>query len=88
MPNLKSDRGHTGQDNRLFLEAALWIVRTGSPCRDLPIELGNWHTTYTRFKRWGEAGVRIQPLKNGSCSSRTGDISFLYAGHSDKLTVS
>jgi transposase len=19
--------------------------------------LGNWHTTYTRFKRWGESGV-------------------------------
>lgn len=51
------DKGRTGQDNRLFIEAVLWIVRTSSPWRDLPTELGNWHTTYTRFKRWGEAGV-------------------------------
>lgn len=56
---LPSRNGCSGQaeDNRLFLEAVLWIVRTGSPWRDLPSELGNWHTTYTRFKRWGESGV-------------------------------
>ena len=57
LPGKASDRVCTGQGNRLFLEAVLWIVRTGSPWRDLPVELGNWHTTYTRFKRWGEAGV-------------------------------
>lgn len=57
LPGKEGDRGRSGQDNRLFLEAVLWIVRTGSPWRDLPEHLGNWHTTYTRFKRWGEAGV-------------------------------
>lgn len=31
-----SDPGRSGGDNRLFLEAALWIARTGSPWRDLP----------------------------------------------------
>lgn len=50
------DVGATGKDNRLFLEAVLWIVRTGSPWRDLPSELGNWHTTYTRLIRWGKSG--------------------------------
>lgn len=57
LPGKAGDPGATAQDNRLFLEAVLWIVRTGSPWRDLPSELGNWHTTYTRFKRWGESGV-------------------------------
>src|SRR6218665_3321759 len=57
LPGKPSDLGATAQDNRLFLEAVLWIMRTGSPWRDLPAELGNWHTTYTRFKRWGESGV-------------------------------
>ncbi|MBK7815074.1 MAG: transposase [Rhodocyclaceae bacterium] len=28
------------------------ILRTGSPWRDLPHELGNWHSTYVRFARW------------------------------------
>jgi transposase len=29
-------RGLSGRDNRMFVEAVLWIVRTGSPQRELP----------------------------------------------------
>lgn len=58
----QGDVGASGKDNRLFLEAVLWIVRTGSPWRDLPSELGNWHTTYTRFSRWGKSGRWQQML--------------------------
>ena len=29
----------------------------GSPWRDLPPSLGNWHNVYTRFSRWGKTGV-------------------------------
>ncbi len=57
LPGKAGDRGVTGADNRLFIEAVLWIARTGSPWRDLPQELGNWHTTYTRFHRWSKKGV-------------------------------
>lgn len=57
LPGKVSDRGVTARDNRLFVEAVLWVLRTGSPWRDLPVELGNWHNTYTRFSRWGETGV-------------------------------
>ena len=39
----------TGKDNRLFVEAVLWINRAGSPWRDLDPALGNWHATYTRL---------------------------------------
>jgi transposase len=35
-------KGSTGRDNRMFVEGVLWIVRTGSPWRDLPeyLEIG------------------------------------------------
>ncbi|MDP6068761.1 MAG: transposase, partial [Alphaproteobacteria bacterium] len=35
LPGKVTDRGVTAADNRLFLEAVLWRVRTGSPWRDL-----------------------------------------------------
>ena len=57
LPGKVSDPGDTGKDNRLFVEAVLWIARTGSPWRDLDPALGNWHATYTRFSRWGKRGV-------------------------------
>ena len=57
LPGKASDRGVTAKDNRLFVEAVLWIARTGSPWRDLPPQLGDWHNVYTRFSRWGKSGV-------------------------------
>lgn len=44
-------------DTRLFVDAVLWIARTGSPWRDLPDRFGNWNTAFRRFRRWAEAGV-------------------------------
>lgn len=57
LPGKASDPGCTAKDNRLFVEAVLWILRTGSPWRDLPRELGNWHSTSVRFARWRDSGV-------------------------------
>jgi transposase len=51
------DPGCRGRDNRLFLEAVLWIARTGAPWRELPPEFGKWYTAYTRFRRWMKKGV-------------------------------
>lgn len=53
----KSDPGRTGGDGRLFLEAVLWIARTGAPWRDLPACFGNWNTVFKRFRHWVKAGV-------------------------------
>ena len=57
LPGKKGDPGRTAKDNRRFVEAVLWIMRTGSPWRDLPAELGHWHRAYVRFARWREKGV-------------------------------
>jgi transposase len=51
-----SDAGATAKDNRLFLEAVFWRVRTGSPWRDLPPAFGNWNSQFRRFRRWAKAG--------------------------------
>ena len=51
------DRGRSGANNRLFVEAVLWIARTGSPWRDLPTEFGPWNSVYVRFARWSDKQV-------------------------------
>lgn len=53
----RGDKGRTGVDNRLFVDAVLWIVRTGAPWRDLPGEFGNWNSVYVRFRRWARKGL-------------------------------
>jgi len=52
-----SDPGRSGKDNRLFVEAVLWIARTGSPWRDLPADFGNWNTVFKRYSDWAKSGV-------------------------------
>ncbi len=52
-----ADPGRTGGDGRLFVEAVLWIVRTGSPWRDLPPSFGKWNTVFKRFRDWVKADV-------------------------------
>ena len=44
------------EDNRRFLDAVLWIARTGAAWRDLPDRLGNWNSQWRRFDRWAKAG--------------------------------
>lgn len=52
LPGKVSDAGVTARDNRLFLEAVFWRVRTGSPWRDLPPAFGHWNSQFRRFRRW------------------------------------
>ena len=42
---------------REFVEAVLYLLRTGCPRRDLPAALGDWHVVYMRFRRWEARGV-------------------------------
>ena len=55
---------------RDFLEAVLYLARTGAPWRDLPAEFGEWITVYMRFRRWEKAGVwrgLWEQLEQGAC---------------------
>ena len=41
LPGKKSDAGRTALDNRKFVDAVLWVARTGSHWRELPSSFGN-----------------------------------------------
>ena len=51
------DAGRSAANNREFLNAVLWIARSGAPWRDLPERFGNWNSVYQRFRRWARTGV-------------------------------
>lgn len=46
----KSKRG-----DRSFLNAVIWVLKTGTPWRDLPDRYGSWKTVYNRFANWSKA---------------------------------
>jgi transposase len=62
---LESERGpgRPPFDDRRFVEAVLWIHRTGAPWRDLPSEFGPWKTVFNRFDRWSKQGKWKRLLK-------------------------
>lgn len=74
LPGKEGDPGRTAEDNRLFLEALLWLVRTGAPWRDLPEHFGKWYSVWKRFRRWSENGVFERVFQELS-----GDPDFEYA---------
>lgn len=57
LPGKKSDPGRTGADNRLFVNAVLWVLRSGAHWHDLPERYGKYKTVHKRFGRWADAGV-------------------------------
>ena len=54
---LPRQRGNVAVDNYRFVNALLWMCRTGAPWRDLPECYGKWITVCRRFDRWSGNGA-------------------------------
>ena len=57
LPGKASDPGRTATENRLFVNAVLYVLNTGIPWADLPERLGKFNTVWKRYDRWCAAGV-------------------------------
>jgi transposase len=65
-PFILKSRKKAGRPTKIshyqFFCGVLYVLRTGISWRDLPPHYGNWHTIYTRYKRWSENGFFWQLL--------------------------
>ena len=58
LPN--KPRGVPRVSDRRVLNGIFYVLRTGSPWRDLPERYGPYTTVYNRFNRWARAGVWVR----------------------------
>ena len=54
---LPTQRGNVSLTNLQVINAMLYVTEDGCKWRGLPKRFGNWHTIYTRMRRWTKAGV-------------------------------
>lgn len=58
LPN--KPRGVPRTDDRRILNGIFYILRTGSPWRDLPERYGPYTSVYNRYNRWAKTGVWLR----------------------------
>lgn len=57
LPGKKGDVGCTARDNRTFINAVLWVLRSGAAWADLPERYGKHKSVHKRYSRWCSKGV-------------------------------
>jgi len=57
LPGQAGDPGRTAGDNRMFVNAVLFVLKTGIPWEDLPARYGKSNTVWKRFDRWCKKGI-------------------------------
>jgi transposase len=73
-PTRNCKTGRRARDRRTILNAIFWVLRTGAPWRDLPIEFGPWSTAWDFFNKWNQDGTFDEVLRRlRSCVVPHGD---------------
>jgi transposase len=67
LPN--KPRGVPRVDDRRVINGIFYVLRTGSPWRDLPSRYGPHTTVYNRFNRWAKTGVWVRVFEALSAGS-------------------
>ena len=55
--------GRPRKDPRMVFDGILWVLRTGSPWRDVPKEFGAWKTCWRMFDQWNADGTLAEVLQ-------------------------
>jgi transposase len=61
--------GRPTQDDRRVLNGIFFVLRTGTPWRDLPERYGPYTTVYNRFNRWAKRGVWLRIFESLAAKS-------------------
>jgi transposase len=56
LPGRPGQHGGVAEDNRRFIDAVLYVARTGIPWEDLPTRFGKHNSAWRRFDRWAKKG--------------------------------
>jgi len=56
LPGRPGRHGGIAANNRRFINAILYLAKTGVPWRDLPEEFGKWDTVFHRYNEWCKKG--------------------------------
>ena len=57
LPPQRPPTGRPRHDHRTLLSGILWVVRTRSSWRDVPLKFGKWETAYQRYRLWRRTGL-------------------------------
>jgi len=57
LPSGSTGKRGRNANNRLFINALLWMARSGGRWRDLPERYGKWDSVKRRYYLWVEAGA-------------------------------
>ena len=76
LPSPKTGKpGRPPKDNRLMLNAMVWLARSGAAWRDLPERYGPWSSVYIRFRKWLDDGILDNVFRVLSLVAELGELS-------------